>query len=192
MPETCKKLTCGIDEAGRGPLAGPVTASAVILSRDFPVYILKDSKALKEEQRTEIAQIIRNDSIEYTVGWCWPHEIDRINIHNASLLAMYRAVLQLKTRPEIILIDGKFIPKANFRYNPSITAVVKGDTKIPEIMAASIIAKTTRDLWMNRYSRIETGYDFEKHKGYPTKLHRGKIKTFGFSVIHRKSFNVKY
>jgi ribonuclease HII len=188
VSENDKKIICGIDEAGRGPLAGPVTASAVILSSSFPVFMLRDSKALKEQRRSEIAQIIRKEALDYTVGWCWPHEIDKINIHNATLLAMSRAILQLKIKPDLILIDGKFTPNVPFLCE----AIVKGDTKIPEIMAASIIAKTTRDLWMVRYSRIENNYNFEKHKGYPTQQHRDKIKIFGLSIIHRKSFNIKF
>ncbi len=187
MAKKEKRIICGIDEAGRGPLAGPVTASAVILSSNFPISILGDSKAIKEQRRSEISQIIRKEALNYTVGWCWPHEIDKINIHYATLLAMSRAIFQLRIKPDIILIDGKFVPNVPF----SCEAIVKGDTKIPEIMAASIIAKTTRDLWMIRYSRIESNYNFEKHKGYPTKLHKAKIKEFGLSVIHRKSFNVK-
>ncbi len=177
---------CGIDEAGRGPLAGPVTAAAVVLPEDFPVEILNDSKKLSEKKRISACRIIIDKSSAYGIGWGWPGEIDRLNIHNATLLAMKRAYEELGITPEITYIDGLFTPDIDCRRE----AVVKGDSKIHQIMAASILAKTVRDLWMTRYSWIETEYSFEKHKGYPTKLHRSLVENLGLSPIHRKSFRV--
>jgi len=182
---------CGIDEAGRGPLAGPVTAAAVVLTEDFPKEILKDSKKLSPKIRKEICMLLLQ-KCSYGVGWAWPLEIDTINIHNATLLAMKRAFEELKRGFEpkkitLTLVDGLFIPEIDCKAE----AIVKGDDKIDEIKAASIIAKTVRDCWMIRYSWIESDYLFEKHKGYPTAIHREIIKKIGFSAIHRKSFTVK-
>ncbi len=178
------KIICGIDEAGRGPLAGPVTAAAVILPAGFPFEILNDSKKMTPPQRERAALIIRKSAVSCSAGWCWPEEIDRINIHNASLLAMKRAFSGISEVPDIVLVDGKFVPSIS----APCRAVIKGDTKIREIQAASIIAKTLRDLWMIRYSWIETDYNFEKHKGYPTKEHRYLCSIYGLSPIHRRSF----
>lgn len=178
------QLICGIDEAGRGPLAGPVTAAAVILPEDFPFDILNDSKKLSQKKRESAFRIIIEKALSYGIGWSWPEEIDKINIHNAALLAMKRAFEELDKNPDITFVDGLYTPDVNCRKE----AVVKGDTKIREIMAASIVAKTVRDLWMIRYSWIETEYFFEKHKGYPTKLHRSLVEKLGPSPIHRKSF----
>ena len=192
-------VICGIDEAGRGPLAGPVTAAAVVLSEDFPRTILKDSKKLSPAARKEICLLLMQKCC-YGVGWAWPLEIDTLNIHHASLLAMQRAFEELEAgfalrsqspdtgfapeKIDITLVDGLFIPTINCKAE----AVVKGDDKVDEIKAASIIAKTVRDLWMIRYSWIEPDYLFEKHKGYPTRAHKQIIKEIGFSPIHRKSF----
>ncbi len=178
------QLICGIDEAGRGPLAGPVTASAVILPPDFPFDILNDSKKMTHLKRVYACRIILEKAVSCGVGWGWPEEIDRINIHNATLLAMKRAFEMLTEKADMVYVDGLFTPEISCRAE----AVVKGDSKIKEIMAASIVAKTLRDLWMTRYSWIETEYSFEKHKGYPTKLHRSLVDTLGLSPIHRKSF----
>jgi len=180
------KLVCGIDEAGRGPLAGPVTAGAVILPKDFPFYILDDSKNLSQKKRDAAFTIILEKSVSFGLGWVWPSEIDSINIHRASLLAMERAYSGLKVKANYILVDGKFIPKIEGK----VSAVIKGDIKIREIQAASILAKTARDRWMIRYSWIDPRYGFEKHKGYPTKYHRQKCREFGISYIHRKSFKI--
>lgn len=179
-----KPLLCGVDEAGRGPLAGPVTAAAVILPEDFPVELLNDSKKIRPLQREKVSRIIKEKALAYSTGWVWPEEIDKINIHRASLLAMLRAIRNLAVTPDEILIDGAFTPPLNGKCR----AIVKGDTLIHEIMAASIIAKTARDKWMERYARIEPAYQFEKHKGYPTLLHRQLIQKLGYSAIHRKSF----
>lgn len=190
-------IICGIDEAGRGPLAGPVTAAAVVLPADFPVEILKDSKKLTAETRNRICALLLEKSL-YGIGWVWSEEIDRINIHHASLLAMKIAFEELLRRrasspeksdlfpmPDQVLVDGLFTPKVEI----PVRAIVKGDDKIDEIKAASIIAKTVRDKWMIRYSWIETEYFFEKHKGYPTKLHKKILAEVGPCPIHRKSFN---
>ncbi|MCF6334896.1 MAG: ribonuclease HII [Spirochaetales bacterium] len=180
------KLVCGIDEAGRGPIAGPVTAAAVILPADFPFSILDDSKALSEVKRNSAAEIIMGEALTFGTGWVWPSEIDKINIHHASLLAMKRAFSMLTVVPEISMIDGKFVPDI---YGDK-TAIIKGDMKIREIQAASILAKTARDRWMIRYSWIDPRYGFEKHKGYPTVEHRTKCREFGISYIHRKSYRI--
>ena len=180
------EMICGVDEAGRGPLAGPVTASAVILPRDFPVHILRDSKRLSARQRDKSARTIKKLALDYGVGWCWPREIDRLNIHRATLLAMARAIADLCLHPDLILVDGKFSPQVKYRCE----SVVAGDTYVREIQAASFIAKTTRDLWMVRYARIESQYGFERHKGYPTKEHRALLRVLGPSPIHRRSFKM--
>jgi len=180
------KKICGVDEAGRGPIAGPVTSAAVILSPNFSVEILDDSKKLSPLQRKKRAKIIKEKALAWAVGWTWPAEIDKINIHYATLLAMKRAICNLTIKPDIVYIDGKFVPAIDIICH----AVVRGDTYIPCIQAASIIAKTTRDLWMERFARIEPQYLFEKHKGYPTLQHRELIKLHGLSVIHRRSFQI--
>lgn len=187
------QLVCGIDEAGRGPLAGPVTAAAVVLRDGFPKEILRDSKKLSPVRREKICRQLLQECACGT-GWVWPSEIDSINIHNASLLAMKRAYEELcaglgerECQIDIVLVDGLFTPDISCRTE----AIVKGDDKIDEIKAASIVAKTLRDLWMMRYSWIETDYCFEKHKGYPTLLHRQILEEKGFSPIHRKSFTFK-
>jgi ribonuclease HII len=176
---------CGIDEAGRGPLAGPVTAAAVVLPHDFNIRLLADSKSLGTKKREAAAEYIMKDSI-WAVGWSWPEEIDALNIHNATLLAMKRAYRGVGIRADKALVDGLFTPSLSI----PCEAVVKGDTSIPEIMAASIVAKVLRDRWMVRYSWIETEYGFENHKGYPTKFHRDICTKIGLSPIHRKSFKV--
>jgi ribonuclease HII len=183
-----ENLVCGIDEAGRGPLAGPVTAAAVILPKGFPCELLADSKALTPEKRKRTAAVIRAKAVSWAVGWAWPEEIDRINIHRATLLAMARAVNGLSLRPGLLLVDGLFTPRVDL----PCRAVVKGDATVPQIMAASILAKTARDSWMERYSRIEPDYGFERHKGYPTAEHRRIIRRLGLSVIHRRSFRVTF
>ena len=180
------KLVCGIDEAGRGPIAGPVTAGAVILPLEFPYEILDDSKALSEKKRESAAEIIMEKSIAFGLGWVWPSEIDSINIHNASLLAMKYAYENLKIKADFVMVDGKFIPDIA----TEAVAIVKGDMKIREIQAASILAKSARDRWMIRYSWIDDRYGFERHKGYPTKDHRLRCMEYGISYIHRKSYKI--
>ena len=180
-------ISCGIDEAGRGPIAGPVTAAAVVLPLDFPVQKLDDSKKLTPLKREKVALLIRERAAAWSTGWCSAYEIDQVNIHKASLIAMWRALRSLGVRPHKVLIDGKFPLKTP----QECSAIIRGDTKIPEIMAASIIAKTERDRFMNRYGRIEPIYEFERHKGYATVKHRKIVKHYGLSPIHRKSFRIK-
>ncbi|HEQ71483.1 MAG TPA: ribonuclease HII [Spirochaetia bacterium] len=179
-------VTCGVDEAGRGSLAGPVTAAAVVLPQGFPVEKLADSKVLSPQERDEAAVFIKEYACEWSLGWAWPEEIDRYNIHVATLLAMRRALHRLNVQPERVDVDGRFVPRCRF----SCRAEIKGDTRIPAVMAASIIAKTARDRWMIRYARIEPVYRFDVHKGYPTPEHRALIKRWGVSAIHRHSFRV--
>ena len=182
--EPVPALRCGIDEAGRGPLAGPVTAAAVVLPPGFPTACLNDSKQLTAEERAAAAATIREQATAWATGWCCAEEIDRINIHRASLLAMWRALRALGVQPDEVLIDGRFrLPLA-----VRCKAVVKGDTLVPEIMAASIIAKTERDRFMTRYARIEPAWRFHEHKGYATPSHRFLVRLHGRSPIHRHSF----
>jgi ribonuclease HII len=184
--EQVVEIVCGIDEAGRGPLAGPVTAAAVILPSDFPSGILADSKALSPARRAAAARMIRDRAVAWAVGWASAEEIDRINIHHATLLAMRRAVESLAARPTLLVVDGLFVPEAGVPGR----AVVHGDATVPEIMAASILAKTARDAWMAGYAVREPGYGFERHKGYPTREHREAIERLGPCAIHRRSFRL--
>jgi ribonuclease HII len=192
---------CGIDEAGRGPLAGPVTAAAVILPErcsgsvvgnseaERDLYgALGDSKALSPEQRLRAALLIKSHALAWSVGWSWPDEIDRLNIHNATLLAMSRALNGLYPQPDFVVVDGLFVPACPVRAK----AVVGGDRKVLAVMAASILAKTERDSWMTAYSKIETRYGFERHKGYPTPRHRSLVKRLGPCPIHRRSFRISF
>ena len=180
------EIVCGVDEAGRGPLAGPVTAAAVVLPPDFPGGFLADSKALSPSRREAAALVIRERATAWAVGWATAGEIDRLNIHHATLLAMRRAVEGLGVRPTQLLVDGLFVPDAGVPGR----AVVRGDATVPEIMAASILAKTARDAWMTDYAVREPGYGFEKHKGYPTAEHRAAIARLGPCPIHRRSFRL--
>jgi ribonuclease HII len=186
-------LVCGIDESGRGPLAGPVTAAAVILpggssarrTASSLFASLGDSKALSPEARTRAAALIREHALAWAVGWSWPEEIDRLNIHRATLLAMHRALSDIYPLPDLVVVDGLFVPDCGFRAK----AVVRGDQKVQSIMAASILAKTERDMWMVAYSKIESRYGFEIHKGYATLKHRTLVERFGLCSIHRRSFS---
>jgi ribonuclease HII len=180
-------LICGIDEAGRGPLAGPVTASAVVLGTDFPTDELADSKTIPQPKREILTKLILSAAFDYAVGWVWPEEIDRYNIHNASLLAMKRAFEGLHCLPEEVLVDGLYVPEIPVPGR----AVVDGDALHHEIMAASILAKTARDRWMIRYSWLEPRYGFERHKGYGTAEHRELCRIHGLCPIHRKSFRIE-
>jgi len=179
-------LICGVDEAGRGPLAGPVYAAAVILGPDFDTEGLRDSKKLSETKRYSLAAHIKKNALAWSVGICSASEIDEINIHQATLLAMKRAIEGLNGYTSIkVMVDGLFCPQINFLCE----AIVKGDNKVAEISAASIIAKTERDLKMIEIDKIYPGYQFKKHKGYPTKLHIAMIKSKGLCEYHRKSFS---
>lgn len=177
----------GCDEAGRGCLAGSVYAATVILPKDFKNELLNDSKQLTEKQRFALREVIEREALAWAVGVVTAEEIDKINILNASFLAMHRAVDQLKTRPEHLLIDGN-----RFKAYPGIphTTVVKGDGKYLSIAAASILAKTYRDDYMNRLHAEFPVYDWDHNKGYPTKKHRAAIAMQGTSPYHRMTFNL--
>ena len=179
-------LICGVDEAGRGPLAGPVYAAAVILGPKFNTEGLRDSKKLSESKRYFLAEQIKKNALAWTVGISSAEEIDKLNIHQATLLAMQRAIMALNIYPSIkIMIDGLFCPQVEF----PCEAIVKGDDKVAEISAASIISKTERDLKMIEIDKAYPAYQFKKHKGYPTKLHIEMIKSHGLCEHHRKSFS---
>ncbi len=181
------KLEAGCDEAGRGCLAGSVYAAAVILPEDYQNELLNDSKQLTEKKRYELREIIERDAVAWAVGIVTPEEIDKVNILNASILAMHRALDQLKVRPEAIIVDGnRFKPYQELPH----TTIVKGDGKYLSIAAASILAKTYRDDYMNQLAGEYPQYDWRSNKGYPTKKHREAIKQFGITPYHRKSYNL--
>ena len=181
------KVEAGCDEAGRGCLAGSVYAAAVILPEDYENELLNDSKQLTEKKRYELREIIERDAVAWAVGIVTPEEIDKINILNASILAMHRALDQLKVRPEAIIVDGnRFKPYQELPH----TTIVKGDGKYLSIAAASILAKTYRDDYMNQLAGEYPQYDWRSNKGYPTKKHREAIKQFGITPYHRKSYNL--
>ena len=181
------KVEAGCDEAGRGCLAGSVYAAAVILPEDYHNELLNDSKQLSEKKRYQLREIIERDAIAWAVGIVTPEEIDKINILNASILAMHRALDQLKVRPEAIIVDGNRFKK--YQDLPH-TTIVKGDGKYLSIAAASILAKTYRDDYMNCLAEEYPQYDWLSNKGYPTKKHREAIKQFGITPYHRKSYNL--
>lgn len=181
------RVEAGCDEAGRGCLAGPVYAAAVILPPGFCNPLLNDSKQLTEKQRYELRPIIEQEAVAWAVGIVDNVEIDRINILKASFTAMHRAIDQLKVRPEHLLIDGnRFIPYPGISH----TTIVKGDGKMMSIAAASILAKTYRDDFMNRIADEYPQYDWRENKGYPTARHREAIKLYGTTPYHRMSFNL--
>jgi len=216
------KIEAGCDEAGRGCLAGSVYAAAVILPEDYQNELLNDSKQLSEKRRYELREIIERDAIAWAVGIVTPEEIDKINILNASILAMHRALDALKVEPEAIIVDGNrfkpytppslrnvkpnaqcpmpnspssdishstfHIPHSTFHLPHS--TIVKGDAKYLSIAAASILAKTYRDDYMNKLAEEYPQYDWRSNKGYPTKKHREAIKQFGITPYHRKSYNL--
>ena len=181
------KIEAGCDEAGRGCLAGSVYAAAVILPEDYHNELLNDSKQLTEKRRYELREIIQRDAVTWAVGVVTPEEIDKINILNASILAMHRALDQLKVRPEAVIVDGnRFKPYQNLPH----TTIVKGDGNYLSIAAASILAKTYRDDYMNQLAAKYPQYDWLSNKGYPTKKHRAAIKQYGITPYHRKSYNL--
>lgn len=180
-------VEAGCDEAGRGCLAGAVYAAAVILPHDFRNELLNDSKQLTEKQRYALREVVEREALAWAVGVVTPEEIDRINILNASFLAMHRAVNQLKLRPEHLLIDGNRFKK--YQDVPH-TTVVKGDGKYMAIAAASVLAKTYRDDYMNRLAEEYPQYDWDSNKGYPTKKHREAIRLYGTTPYHRMSYNL--
>jgi ribonuclease HII len=188
-------VICGIDEAGRGPLAGPVCAAAVILPKDFPVEILGDSKKLSEKQRNYAMQAVYQRGIAWGIGWASAAEIDCLNILKASLLAMKRAfefiqsacASPLGAQNIEAVVDGLYVPDIAV----PCRALVKADSLVPSVMAASILAKTARDRMMLRYSWLYPEYHYEKHKGYPTREHREILLKLGPSPIQRMSFRYK-
>jgi len=179
------RIEAGCDEAGRGCLAGPVFAAAVILPSSFENDLLNDSKQLSEKQRYALRPIIEREALAFAVGMVDNHEIDRINILNASFLAMHRAIDQLSQKPEYLLIDGN-----RFKAYPQIqhTCIVKGDGKFLSIAAASILAKTYRDDYMELIHQEFPMFDWKQNKGYPTLFHRKMVQQFGITSYHRKSF----
>lgn len=177
-------LVCGIDEAGRGPLAGPVFAAAVILPENYTHEILNDSKKLSEKKRDMVYEDIIKDAVACSVGIATEKEIDDINILNATFLAMKRAVDGLSIKPDLAYIDGNQYPKTGVKE----VAIVKGDSKCMSVAAASIIAKVSRDRFMLKVAEEYPQYEFPKHKGYGTKLHYEMIEKYGVSPVHRRSF----
>ncbi len=181
------KLECGTDEAGRGCLAGPVTAAAVILPGNFKNSILNDSKQLSEKRRDFLKPIIETEAICFAFTHVFEEEIDIINILNASILAMQRSIEKLKPTPEFIIVDGnRFKPFKNIPFE----TIIKGDSKFLSIAAASVLAKTYRDEYMNTIHKEFPMYNWKQNKGYPTKEHREAIKKYGITKYHRKSFKL--
>lgn len=180
-------MECGCDEAGRGCLAGPVVAAAVILPERFAHPLLNDSKQLTESQRELLRPIIEAEALSWGIGVCSPEEIDQLNILQASITAMHRAIDQLVLSPELLLIDGN-----RFRPYPGISheCIVKGDATYRSIAAASILAKTERDRMMLELAQLYPGYGFAEHKGYPTPQHRAALAELGPSPVHRLSFRL--
>ena len=180
-------VEAGCDEAGRGCLAGSVFAAAVILPPDYENELLNDSKKLTDRKRKQLREIIEHDALDWAVGIVEPGEIDEINILNASILAMHRALDQLMVRPEAVIVDGnRFKPYRDLPY----TTIVKGDGKYLSIAAASILAKTYRDDYMDRLAEDYPQYDWKSNKGYPTKKHRQAIRECGITPFHRRSFTL--
>ena len=188
LPYLHKDLVeAGCDEAGRGCLAGAVYAAAVTLPPDYRNDTLNDSKQLTEKQRYRLREVIERDALSWAVGIVSPEEIDAINILNASFLAMHRAIGNLSIRPQHLLIDGnRFKPYAGIPH----TTVVKGDGKYLSIAAASVLAKTYRDDYMDGLDKTYPAYGWQKNKGYPTQAHRDAIRLYGVTPYHRKSFNL--
>jgi ribonuclease HII len=189
-------IEAGCDEAGRGCLAGSVFAAAVILPENYQNELLNDSKQLTEKRRYALREIIQREATAWAVGIVTPEEIDRINILNASILAMHRALDQLAVRPQAIIVDGnRFKPYQQTADNGTTvtlphTTIVKGDAKYLSIAAASILAKTYRDDYMNQLAEEFPQYDWQSNKGYPTKKHREAIRQYGITPYHRKTFNM--
>ncbi|WP_062264800.1 ribonuclease HII [Endozoicomonas arenosclerae] len=182
-PETLT-LVCGVDEVGRGPLCGPVVTAAVILDPENPIDGLNDSKKLSEKKRDLLFDEIKAKALSWSIGRAEVEEIDELNILHATMLAMQRAVAGLSVKPELALIDGNRCPELPCRAE----AVIKGDGRVPEIGAASILAKVTRDREMAELEKMYPGYGMGGHKGYPTKVHMDALKKLGATPIHRRSF----
>jgi ribonuclease HII len=182
-------LLAGVDEAGRGPLAGPVVASAVVLDPRAPIVGLADSKKLSEKRRDVLADEIKRHALAWSVAWADPAEIDAINILAATLLAMRRAIHGLSVTPGKVQVDGNRLP--DLRFDGTLIegeAIIGGDDIVPAISAASIIAKTTRDRMMIELDKIYPCYEFARHKGYGTEIHRQKLQEFGPCPEHRQTF----
>lgn len=177
-------IVAGVDEVGRGPLAGPVVTAAVILDPNKPIEGLADSKKLTEKRREKLAALIREESLCWALGRAEVEEIDQLNIFQASLLAMKRAVEALNVQPQLTLVDGSHVPDLQGESR----AIVKGDSLVPAISAASILAKVTRDHEMVELDRQYPGYGLAKHKGYPTKQHLEALSELGVTPIHRRSY----
>lgn len=181
------KIICGVDEAGRGCIAGPVVAAAVILPKDFSHGFLNDSKQLSEQQRNELRPIIERHAIAFGVGIIDNHKVDEVNILQATYLAMHQALDQLKKKPELLIIDGnRFKPYKKITHE----TIIKGDGKFIEIAAASILAKTYRDEIMEKLHEEFPDYNWQKNKGYPTIEHRKAVKEFGSCIYHRQTFQL--
>lgn len=178
-------LIGGVDEAGRGPLAGPVFAACVILNPNNKIEGISDSKKLNEKKRNRLAYLIKKKSMAWAVASASVEEIDRLNILQASLLAMKRAVENLPFLPSKVLVDGIYSPKLNLQ----VQTIIKGDCSVQEISAASILAKTARDAEMHCLHNTFPNYGFDQHKGYPTKKHLEALHTHGISIVHRRSFS---
>jgi ribonuclease HII len=180
-------IECGTDEAGRGCLAGPVTAAAIILPDDFELHLLNDSKQLSEKVREKLKPIIEEKSISFAVTHLEPLIIDKINILNASIKAMQESILKLNPKPLYIIVDGnRFKPVENIPH----TTIIKGDSKYMSIAAASVLAKTYRDEYMNKIHEEYPMYNWKQNKGYPTKEHREAIRKYGTTKYHRMSFRL--
>jgi ribonuclease HII len=178
------EVICGVDEAGRGPLAGPVFAAAVILDPAKPIAGLRDSKKLSPTRRDELALIIQRDALAWSIAQCSAAEIDALNILQATMLAMRRAIEGLSVAPTLALIDGNRCPVTTIRTE----AIVKGDDKVIEISAASILAKTARDALLLEMHARYPQYGFDQHKGYPTALHLARLREHGVTPEHRRSY----
>ncbi len=177
----------GTDEAGRGCLAGPVTAGAIILPKGFKNDLLNDSKQLSKINRNRLRPLLESTAVDYAIAHVHPKKIDAVNIMNASFLAMHRCIDQLKTRPKFIVVDGhRFTPYKNIPFE----CVIKGDGRFMNIAAASILAKTHRDAYMEKIHEEFPMYNWKRNKGYPTKEHREAIRKFGITKYHRKSFRL--
>lgn len=188
-PRIAGGLTAGVDEAGRGPLAGPVFAAAVVLDPRRPIAGLRDSKQLPAEERDRLAAAIRARAAAWAIGWADAGEIDVLNILEASLLAMRRALLGLAIRPERVCVDGDRCPDgAMLGLTCGLEAIIGGDARVRQISAASILAKVSRDAWMSRMAGVYPGYGFERHKGYATEDHLACLARIGPCRIHRRSF----
>jgi ribonuclease HII len=182
-----KLIECGTDEAGRGCLAGPVTAAAVILPDNFKNSILTDSKQLSEKKRFILKEIIESEALHYSVSHIMMKEIDKLNILNASILGMQKSIESLETEPEFIAVDGNRFKKYK---NIPHKCVIKGDGKYLHIAAASVLAKTTRDAFMKKIHKEFPMYNWKQNKGYPTKEHREAIRKYGITKYHRRSFRL--